>query len=403
MKILQLIQDNIILYQAFVLCLFLVGITITETMTVTLSVYIVLCMLPFFSKFNWLKDSFTFLFVVVSLAYLVFGIFCQNTVEAISVFCGRLLQFIALLLFYKVAVSVIEIDIRKILITAVTFESILGVYMFSLGIASTTTNAMFRLVAGHQPVGGNFSVVILPLIVWAYFHDIENRKFIIKSSFILMFWIALSGTRGYILIWILSMSPIFIDYFKNISFAKKGLAISIISIVAVGYLGLSEGGLFDFLYKLLRLGGGTGIRSYENGVAMETFSNTTILHQLFGMGLGGTAIEVPGYADAVIKYMRTSWSYNLYISRVGASFHSLYSNIILMQGIIGCTLIGGVFIWGWNKIAGGYVSCNRERLCLYLFWIGFFLMNYFRWSCDCGVSEMAMLGIVLTKLRRENE
>lgn len=402
MKLLQLIQGNIILYQTFVLCLFLVGITITETMTVTLSVYIVLCMLPFIFRLNWMKDSFTFLFVAVSLTYLVYGILCQNMIETISSFCGRSLQFIALLSFYKILISYIEIDIRKVLIIAIVFESVLGVYMFFSGIASDTTNAMFRLVAGHQPVGGNFSIAILPLIIWAYFHDEDSQKKIIKASFILMFWIALSGTRGYILIWLMSMLPIYMDFFKNISFAKRGLFISITAIIVISYLGLCDGGIFDFLYKLLRLGGGTGIRGSENSVAIETFLRTTLPHQLLGMGLGGTAAEVPGYAEAVSKYMNTTWSYNLYISRVGASFHNLYGNILLMQGLTGCVLIVGIFIWGWSKVAKSKVSCNRERICLYLFWVGFFLMNYFRWSCDCGVSEMAMLGIVLTKLENES-
>lgn len=402
MKLLQLIQENIILYQTVVLCLFLVGITITETMTVTLSVYIVLCISPFIFKLDWLKDTFTFLFVAVSLSYLAYGILCQNTIETISSFCGRLLQFIVLLSFYKILITDIEINIKKVLMIAIVFESILGVYMFYSGIAAATTNAMFRLVAGHQPVGGNFSIAVLPLIIWAYFHDKESQKIIIKASFVLMFWIALSGTRGYILIWLMSMLPIYMDFFRSISLARRSFFISIIAIVVICYLGLGDGGIFDFFYKLFRLGGGTGIRGSENAVAIETFLRTTIPHQLLGMGLGGTAADVPGYAEAVSKYMNTTWSYNLYISRVGASFHNLYGNILLMQGLTGCVLILGVFAWGWSKVKKCKVSCNRERLCLYLFWIGFFLMNYFRWSCDCGVSEMAIFGIILTKLESEN-
>lgn len=402
MKSLQLIQENIILYQAVVLCLFLVGITITETMTITLSVYIVLCIFPFFFKLVWLKDSFSFLFIIVSLSYLVYGLLCQNTFETISSFCGRLLQFIVLLSFYKIHVTDIEINIKKVLTIAIVFESLLGGYLFYSGIASATTNDMFRLVAGHQPVGGNFSIVILPLIIWAYFHDKESQKIIIKASFGLMFWIALSGTRGYILIWLMSMLPIYMDFLRNVSLTKRGFFISIIAIVVICYLGLGDGSIFDFFYKLFRLGGGTGIRGAENGVAIETFLRTTIPYQLLGMGLGGSPADVPGYAEAVNKYMNTTWSYNLYISRVGVSFHNLYGNILLMQGLIGCALILGVFVWGWSKVTRCNTSCNKERLCMYSFWIGFFLMNYFRWSCDCGVSEMAMFGIILTKLESEN-
>lgn len=391
-------QENIIPYQLVVLIIFLVGITITETMTVTLSVYIVLCMFPFLSKFNILKDSFSFIFIITSLFYLTYGVLCQNTVEAVSAFCGRLLQFIALLVFFRVAVKDIEIDIRLILKCAIVFESLLGIYMFSQGIAADTTNAVYRLVAGHQPVGGNFSVVILPLIILGYFHDRAQQKFIVLSSFALLFWITLSGTRGYILIWLLSMLPIYLDYFKSTQIYKKTIVISLFLIVAIGYVGISDGSMLDFVYKLLRLGGGTGIRDSENSVALDTFSNTTCLNQLFGMGLGGTAADVLGYADAVDKYMKTTWSHDLYMSRVGASFHNLYSNILLLQGFVGCILIFGMFLWGWMKIAQSYVSCRKERLCLFMFWVGFFLMNYFRWSCDCGISEMAMLGIVLTKL-----
>lgn len=396
-------KDSIVTYQFCVLVLYLIAITITTSMKIILPIYIVLSLLPYLSNTKKIEQS-TFIIISINLVYLLYGILFQDKTEAVTTFLSKTYQFIAFMLFFAYAKKkqpIIDFDGKKIMLLCIIVESLLGMYLI--------THAVFvaRITAGRQPVGGNISIVVLPIIIYAYFKEKKTRGIIIAYSFVSAIWILLSGTRGYLLLFIMVMLPIYWDYFfsLNKSSRKRILPAFILLFVLFGYvffLLTTHSDSIQWFTDFLRLDTGIGSRGSENHIALDFFVNTSIKYKLFGTGFGGTPSEVVGYLDAVAANTATSWSYTNYATRVGTAFHNLFSNILLIQGVLGCIMVISIFIWGYKRIHILIELNKTERFCLYMFWIGFFIMNYFRWSCDCGISEMIIFGLVLGIITSEN-
>lgn len=395
-------RRNVIVYQMMVLIMFLIGITFTRTMDLTLPVYILLSALPCLLSIRYFQDGFTILYLGICVCYLLYGVTFQDTRASLVSFCSRLYQFIAFMWFSgNELLPDIRIETRKVLICGIITESMLGVYLYNNS-GMIAQNGMVRLVAGAQPVAGNFAIAIIPIMIWSYFHEPKNKKIVLGAGFTFLFWIILSGTRGYLLIFVLSLFLIYIEHWflgeqNSIQLRNKIIIFLILLLVSAVVLHGSRN-VIHTVSDILRLNENTGVRDYENQVALQTFKNEPLPYKLFGMGLGGTAKSIPGYGEAVSSVMTSTWAYNNYMEKVGVSFHNLFANILLEQGIAGCMMLAGVFIWGWRKIAGLKMTCSCEKRCFFLYWVGFFFMNYFRWSCDCGIAEMIILGLVLLKI-----
>ena len=133
---------------------------------------------------------------------------------------GNLLVFF-IVIDSKVNLKV-DVKIRQLQI-ALLVETLLGVYLL-LTNSEVGDNGMIRLVSNSQPITGNIAVAVLPVSVYLYFknkgnHRTETQIIFIELGF--LFWIIMSGTRGYTLLFFLVMIPIFYDYLSQSEKWKK--------------------------------------------------------------------------------------------------------------------------------------------------------------------------------------
>lgn len=400
------IRNHIIGYQLFVLFIYLVLITITSSMKVTLPIYIVFSILPFIHSMTKVEPV-PFIVLSISIVYIVYGLAFQDRTETLVSFLSKTYQFIAFMLFisFMQRFDIDEINNEtRLMWLCIGVETILGIYLLRHG-SLVDTSGLTRITSGRQPVGGNFTIVMIPVIFYAYFRHKEIRRKIVGLSIIPAIWVFLSGTRGYMLIFLLALAPMYWDYFFSLDKRSRNKTLFacvsiVVVIVVMAYVVLRDTELLNRISILLRIESGTGSRGSENRIALDFIRNTTIPYKIFGIGYGGRPADVPGYLSAVSANVTGAWSYSNYVDRVGVSFHNLLSNYLLLQGLIGCAEIIIIFLWGISKLRRIYVVSKNEKRCIFLYWIGFFIMNMFRWSCDCGISEMIVFAIILGMMNR---
>ena len=401
------IRNHIIGYQLFMLFVYLVLISITSSMKVTLPIYIVLSILPFLHSMTKIEPV-PFAIISISFIYIIYGLLFQDKTETLVSFLSKTYQFVAFMLFIsfmrRFDIDEVKNETRLMWI-CIAVETVLGIYLLRHS-SLVDVSGLTRITAGRQPVGGNYTIVMIPVIIYAYFRHEEIRRRIVSLSIIPTIWVFLSGTRGYMLIFLLALAPMYWDYFFSLDKTSRNktllACISIIAVIAIGIFAvLSNSEFLDRVSVLLRIEAGTGSRGSENRIALDFFRNTTLPYKIFGIGYGGRPADVPGYLSAVSANVTGAWSFSNYVDRVGVSFHNLLSNYLLLQGIVGCVEIVVIFLWGLSKLGKVYVVSNNEKRCIYLYWIGFFIMNFFRWSCDCGISEMIIFAIVLGMMNRD--
>lgn len=396
-------RSRFLCYQFAVLIVFLLGVSALASLDLTLPIYIVLSAVPLLATFRSVRGRFTLIYFIIIGAYFLYGIIFQDMRATITTFCTRYYQFMVLMLLYQSQYARLdEQSMPKLLVAAVIMESVLNLFLIITG-KSFDESESLRLVSGNQPVGGNLSVVILPVIIYCYFHLTEFRGMTIVIWSALFFWVLMSGTRGYVILFALPFVPVFMHYLvgnwqSKEESAKKLLILFSILMMLLLFLLVTGDWLDDHLRHFLRLGEGVGRRGKENAIALDTFQNTSMRYQIFGMGFGGTPRDVPGYEMAVYRVWGHSWGVQRYLGLKGVSFHSLYSNTLLIHGIIGCAMLLLVFLWGFRIIRSCWCAYPQERICLYLYWLTFFFINNYRWSCDCGIAEMIVLAAVVNQL-----
>lgn len=403
------IRNHIIEYQLLMLCMYLAMVCYTSSMRVTLPLYIVLSFLPFTRSFEKM-EIIPLIVMFISVAYLCYGLIYQDKTETLVSFLSKTYQFIAFMLFlsYVDRTDICKIKKEKrIMIICIIVETAFGLYLLKNG-TLVDSSGMTRLTSGRQPVSGNFTIVLLPIIIYLYFRNKERRRSIVLLSLIPALWVFLSGTRGYMLLFCLALIPMYWDYFFSMKGKNKINSLIVLFILAVLFLAFvflicSDNGIIDQFSKLLRLDSGTGSRDSENKIALDFFNNTSWDYKLFGIGFGGKPADAQGFISAVSDNTTSVWSYSNYVDRVGVSFHNMFSNYLLLQGLVGCFEILLIFIWGLKKIKRVFVVSSNEKKCVVLYWIGFFIMNCFRWSCDCGIAEMIVFAIVLGMMNKDKE
>ena len=88
------LRKKFIQYQLALLVVFLVGLTISGELDATLPILIVFSLAPALRGIGRFSRT-AILFIVVSLAYLVYGVLFQNAAASLVTFLSRLMQFIA--------------------------------------------------------------------------------------------------------------------------------------------------------------------------------------------------------------------------------------------------------------------------------------------------------------------
>jgi hypothetical protein len=401
-------RKNIILFEIVCLVTYLIFLTAELHMTFLLPAYFAVALLPILKRVRRVSYKTLFLSLYIAI-YILIGFFFQDPIATSISFISKIAQFY--IFFYAIESSIEQTKVidKKVLYIALISETILSIYLL-LGAGSAQANGLIRLVAGAQPITGNISIAVLPIIAYLYTNNSQLKKsnnVLIAISLILFIWTILSGTRGYILLFLLCMCPIYYDYAMSFYTDKKNklayklmLIIIIISIILLTALIIP--GIYEKIGSLLRLQDSIGIRIYENLAELEFYKNSSINIILFGIGIGGQAGTYPEFIVAISKqFGQGMWNQSHYLYDSGALFHNLYANILMMQGILGIIILVYILLRIWNMIG---IYCNRNVILvssLRLYWIGFLMMNYYRWSASCGIGEMIILAIIL-KINRED-
>ena len=393
-------KSGIIRYELVVLFIFLISVTFLKSLRYSLPVYAILAVLPVI-KLQRRINLFALCYLLTTSIYLLYGILFQNTYEAIASYISRFLQFSLLLVLLNYKDENYEKEVSHInLIKIATFmEVIIDVLTYITGIRGT----QIRLISGNQPVGGNIAITILPLLLYEYYLYEENRKTIKKCYVILLPCVILSGTRGYWVLYLFSSILPFIDYIKGAEeitrrqYIARLFIVSFIVVCMIVLIVFNESILYR-INAIFRVGSTTGTRPKENLLALNFFNRTDLIYKLLGIGYGGAPADAPGYYEAFLEAIPFSWGYygiSHFLEGWGSKFHNYYSNTLLLSGLTGILLTIGMFIYGVREICFRVYRMNRYRNSLLLYWVAFFIMLYYRWSCSCGIAEMIVLAYVL--------
>lgn len=405
----RLIKTNSlwITQQLELLMIFIIGLTFIGKLDVLLPIYF-LASLVLLIKHLKNISYWTLFFCGYFGVYLLYGLIAQSTVSTIIAFVAKCWQFIVFFLVINSTLHFKKENIYNNIKLGLVIETLLGIYLLFTG-QMVDPNGLVRLVSNSQPITGNLAIATLPLTVYLYFNS--NNK--IKSKIILMnlfflVWIILSGTRGYLLVYALTMFVIMLDYFRiktnNMISLLKNILVCIALlglIIIIAMLVFPE--MIDIVDSILRLNASVGIRTFENALAIDFFNNTSLINEFFGIGMGGTAGDYPEYLIALNRQLLLGmWHSVKYMNDSGVLFHNLYANVLLNFGVIGIFIIITMSCRIYHII--NKISCKSYQIkySLILYFTGFLLMNYYRWSADCGIGEMIILALVLKRIKQED-
>jgi len=399
--ILIVLRRNIIVQQLMLYFVYIVSVTYYQGLDIALPLYFVFSLIPFIGRLRRI-DVRTFLTICILGAYLVVGMCFQNTQRAITMFISRCWQF----LFFFVALNDDkdirqEINYIKILYFSVIAELVLAAYLF---FTKRSLYAVVRLTAGAQPITGNTAVVVLPIIIYCFLKSDETKDQtrLIVISFIMALFVALSGTRGYELIYgIMLVWMIWLYIFKQSGrrhSVNRFILFSVLAALVIGLLFIMPQ-YAERVFSLMRLNKRSiGIRTYENKAAIEFFLNAPARVKLFGVGLGGRLGSYSVFQRAIYKQFSLGmWNQSHYLNDSGALFHNLYMNILCNMGIVGLLVFAAIIVRIWRTI-NRTVKKSDYSIAFKLLLIGFLLMNYYRWSTDCGIAIFGIFALILKKI-----
>lgn len=388
--------------QMILLFIYLIGLTATSLMDVVLPIYFIFSFLPFIPGLRKISRT-TFLLAVYFGIYLLLGLTFQDKVASIVTFVAKSWQFLIFFIVYDCQREIQDDSSKGQIVAAVIVESLLGLYLLGNS-TRMDANGMVRLVSGAQPISGNIAVVMLPLSVYLYFKHRDDAKYsfrIILLSLIFLVWIILSGTRGYTLMYVMTMFFVFYDYLinhrgRNETMARNRAFVGIILFVVAVSVILLAPSIVERLNSILRIGSSVGIRTYENAAEIQFFKKAPWHVQIFGIGIGGTAGKYEAFRDAIgVQASLGMWNLRHYLNDAGNLYHNLFADILLNFGVIGIVVIVIVNVAIWRRVTFCCSSNIMLRRTFHLYQLSFLWMNYYRWSGDCGIAEMIMFALVL--------
>lgn len=392
------------------LAVFLAGTSVIGELDVLLSIYFVVSFIVLFPHIKKLS-GFTLLLFFYIIPYVMIGVFRQNPERTMVMLIAKIWQFVVFFLLIDQPLELRENIDKRLFIRAMIVETVLGIYLMINSTMTDTLSGLVRLVTNGQPISGNLSTVLLPVSAYYYMqnrNDPSKIRFLLWTNLYFLIWIVLSGTRGYTLEYVAVMGFVFFDFFTsgksgrtaqiNRFFVLLSLGVGAVALVAV------IPGLLERLSNILRLTSTVGIRTYENAAVREYLQNTDLTHLFFGIGYGGTAASDPAMLRALYRQFSLGmWNQNTYLYRSGPTFHSLYANIAVGLGIIGILFLFASFVRMWKKVSRICEHDSFIRGAMHLFLISFFVMNYYRWSADCGITEMIIFAMVLKMIEKEKK
>lgn len=397
------LRRHFALYQLVLLSTFLVGLTLSGELDVTLPVLILFSAGPYLRGVGKIS-GFALLFAFFSISYLFFGLICQSVTATLVTFLSRLMQFFV---FYVVLENTsIRVDIPeiKLIVVFTIVETVIGFYLIKNGtMANNHEMEGVRLVSNSQPITGNIAICLMPLISYIYFYRSPRGKdlgLLAGCIAVLGFWVILSGTRGYTLVFGAGTALIFFDYLFSKGRERNRVLIAVfvlcvIMTVCLVLFAALQDQLAEKINSALRLNDSLGIRDQENKIALGFYKNESFANRVFGIGLGAKWGDYPEYVNAVQSVFGPSGVASKYIARSGTNFHNFYANILCLQGALGISFIAAFFLDAILKIRAICIKQIKMRSTLTIYVLMIALMLYFRWSADCGIIEFTMLAYVL--------
>ncbi len=382
--------------------IYLIGLTFVTTMDVVLPIYFLAVIVPLLPYLRHISKS-TGLVCAYYLIYLIYGMVFQNTVSSITTFIARYWQFIVFFLVWDSVAMMDEKLSLRLLWFALAIETTLSLYlMFSNEYVGA--NGLVRLVAGHQPITGNIAIIMLPVSIYLYYANkgtsrIETMVIVIDILFFA--WTILSGTRGYMLIYGLTLPFLILDFFMYGRTNRRGrVVLLIVVILLLVLIIISVPGLLDMAASVMRADESTGIRPVEDAITRRFLLHAPIGVKLFGIGLGGTPGHYKAFVDAVYSVRGGRRSM---LSASGGLFHNMYDSILISTGIIGIFIILYMNVKIWKITTRACGRRTKLGLILHIYQLGFLIMCFFRWSSSCGITEMVALSLILKRVVADRE
>lgn len=410
--VLMIFRGKPVTQEMLMLCIFLIALTFVGTLDILLPVYSVAVFLPLLKGIRKFR-VLTILLFFYYFSYVLYGFVFQS----ISTTCVSLLsKFYQFLIFFVVMNSSLSFDEKDeknkkdfipLFVVFLLVESLLGIWLYFHGYSHQGPQEGIRLVANSQPITGNLAIAALPLLATYYFSHRKNKRAgLITIFFIAAFlmWCVVSGTRGYVLLFGLTILPILMDYFfiEGRKYGERfGFLLVILSLGTIIFL-LSKSFFFD-AEGTLRLKDSLGIRTYENALVHNFMHHASPLTKLFGIGFGGTAGTYPQFLTELGQQIAHGmWDADRYRYASGPIFHNFFTNVLMIQGFVGVLVVILMFFYILFLVWQTLREKKGLRITMVIYWIGFLLMIYYRWSADCGIGEMILFSMMLKREGRCN-
>lgn len=253
-----------------------------------------------------------------------------------------------------------------------------------------------RVITNNQPIGAGIIIAYTMVIGWCYMTKRFSGWEMFIYNVLSVIIVALSGTRGYMVIIALPLVVTFAMYLLD--FSKNGqhmgIRIGIFCIIAsFAVLWVLRSDIINVFIETLRLDEGLGYRENENIFVKKIIAEAPMYHKLFGFGFGGNASHLEGFLDIVYE---SSWNRPFMSVRLMTRtiFHNYWYTILFKQGFIGLLVIILFYIGVFRD-----VFCMKTniwtKMLIYTTIIGNIVSLTFRITATCAIFEYLVLALFI--------
>lgn len=375
-----------LLYQIGIAFAYLISLTMLQELDYTMSVYFAFALIPYIKYVRLSGLIPTLLAVYLSCATVVsFGLNGSFSVlsSIIIHFIGPLaLPFVFANIPREIIVgnfaSTMTTDkvVKAAIIAAVVGETIVGLMAIS-------QSSDGRLMLNYQCVSGCLSCICL-ILVAILLERGQSIAFSYAASIYMVGWAIASGTRGYIILALVTFIVVFARNDNRHVLIITGLIVAAAICCAVA---LYWDQIVGFVMDQMRFGESTGRRTHENMWFMNLFASQGIFKDLFGVGIGTTYSSLPGAEAAWFGVGETLYTHQVVM---GANFlHNFWFMSLLSIGIVGTALYIGTFIQFASSVRRAMPKWAYVLLLVFFF--TYAVVLWFRWTATGGMLESAVL------------
>lgn len=347
-----------------------------------------------YKNISFRNSTFSIIFVAYMIMMLLMSfIYNYNNMKDIIavLFINLLFPFLYLYLDSENKPIKSHSKLQYLLLFASIFDLIVSTILFNL-------NTAHQAIINSQPIGGALAVALLPLLLFLFSDKKSNKPILLFTAVFFALSVLLSGIRGYIIIYFVTMLVYFIMNFKDILrvLFKKAYLSAILVFSAILIFVMLGSNLVNIVNNQLRLNDSLGRRNLENQYVVKLIESSSISQNLFGHGIGMKMSNIKSpydfnfYENNDPNYFQ-DYEYSEAVIDNCISFHNSWATIIIDIGLIGILFYVGFFVMLLSGILHYSYFQKKERIVFITYVATIIIVLFFRETLFCSTLEMMSL------------